>query len=57
MLSTAVVSVFSWQGMTELTDKVKREHETTKKPHIYFKHFNDSKNIKVWDQYPYTGLF
>ena len=47
MLSIAVVSVFSWQGMTELADKVKREQKTTKKLHICFKQFSDSKNIKV----------
>ena len=43
--------------MTELTDMLKREHETAEKCHVCLKEFNDQQNRKVRGHCHYTGLY
>ena len=50
-------AAFPQQPMIELTDVLKREHETAKKFHICLKEFNDPEDRKVRDHYHYTGLY
>ena len=48
---------FLQKPMIELTDALKREHETAEKCHICLKEFNDPQNKKVRDHCHYTGLY
>ena len=50
-------ATFPQQPMTEITDMLKREHETPENSHICLKEFNNPENRKERDHCCYTSLY